>query len=147
MKINWGTGIAIVITIFVITVITFAWFASTQRVNLVEEDYYPKELTYGEKMDRISNTNNLGENIDIQFDSEFVYIHFPEFTHQEKPEGKIQLYRPSDYRKDLYFPVQINDSGYQYIPTSGLLKGKYTIKIDWSFNGIEYYFEETFLNR
>jgi hypothetical protein len=147
MKMNWGTGIAIVITLFVIAVGTFAWFAGTQKVNLVEKDYYPKELTYGEKMQRIANSEALEENIQITFDPEYIFVRFPTFTHKDKPEGTIQLYRPSDYREDKFFPIQINDSGYQYLPKENLLMGKYTLKIEWEFESIEYYFEQSFLNK
>jgi hypothetical protein len=65
---------------------------------------------------------------------------------QDDTEGTILIYRPSDHRKDITIPLNINDSGYQFIDRSGLLGGKYIIKIDWESDNKAYYFEETFIN-
>ena len=111
MRINWGTGLLIFIIFFVVAVFGFVLFTTSYNINLVEEDYYPKELKYGERMKKISNSYHLEENIEVNKRAELIELRFPTFTHREKPEGVIQVYRPSDYRMDKYYEIDIDDSG------------------------------------
>ena len=46
MKFNWGTGIVIFITQFVVSMSAMVFKASQQNVDLVTEDYYEKELAF-----------------------------------------------------------------------------------------------------
>ncbi|MCK5078307.1 MAG: FixH family protein, partial [Bacteroidales bacterium] len=45
IKINWGTGILIFLVIFFIAIFSFVYFSFQLQINLVEDDYYPKEIT------------------------------------------------------------------------------------------------------
>ena len=44
LKLNWGTGIAIVIAIFMVITIATVVYLMNQDVELVTDDYYKKEL-------------------------------------------------------------------------------------------------------
>jgi len=147
MKINWGTGILIVIIVFFIAIFSFIFFSTTQKVNLVEEDYYPKELDFDTQMDKIRNTNNLDEKILFEFPEELIVISFPEIVRNKTPNGSILIYRPSDYEDDITIDIQLNDDNQQILSSKELLAGKYIIKIDWELEGIRYYQEKSFINR
>ncbi|MEN8224412.1 MAG: FixH family protein [Bacteroidota bacterium] len=146
MKLNWGTGILIVIIIFLILIISFVIFSSTQKVNLVEEDYYPKELNFDSQIEKNSNTEALDEKINFIVKDSMIIIGFPDFADETKIEGSIHVYRPSDYKEDLLYKIKPDTNGYQYIPTSGLLPGKYIVKVDWLYEGVNYFQEKVIIN-
>ena len=142
MKINWGTGILIVIILFLIAIISFVIFSTTHKVNLVEEDYYPKELNFDSQIEKNSNTEALDEKLKFTQQKEFIVITFPGFVKEKQVEGTILVYRPSDYDEDKLYKIELDENGSQFIPTIDLLKGKYIFKVDWTFNEINYFQEE-----
>jgi nitrogen fixation protein FixH len=147
MKFNWGTGILITIVIFFMAVVGIFIYSANLDINLVEENYYEKELAYQEKIDRIKNTEALEEEILIRLDNKILRVDFPEFFNGKKTEGHVLFYRPSDPAKDFTIPLELNDSSVQIIDASRLDPGRYMVKIDWTADGISYYFEEPIFNQ
>jgi hypothetical protein len=142
MKFNWGTGILIVIVIFLVAVIAFFIFINSLDINLVEDNYYEKELVYQERIDKINNTSALAGKIKITQEPGFIIIQFPDIDSTFIPEGSLLFYRPSDPGKDFTVPLQLSDSLRQAFVVSGLDKGRWMLKLDWKMGGNEYYFEE-----
>ena len=52
---NWGKGIFIFYSLFVVAILSVVYFAFTQEVNLVSEDYYQQEIAYESQIERIKN--------------------------------------------------------------------------------------------
>jgi hypothetical protein len=142
MKFNWGTGIFIVLTVFILAIIAFFIFINSLDVNLVEDNYYEKELAYQEMIDKINNTVALPGNIKLTQEPGVTIISFSQLDSSMMPAGTIWFYRPSDPKIDFSVPLQLNDSSRQVINTSGLSAGKWIVKLDWEMGGKEYYFEE-----
>jgi len=146
MKINWGTGILIFIVLFLIAIVSFVIFTTTQKVNLVEEDYYPKELNFDSQIEKNSNTEALAEKVMIISADSVIVIRFPELFKDGQLEGSILVYRPSDDKEDILYPIHLDSNLYQILPASKLLPGKYIIKLDWTFEGVEYFQEQIIIN-
>lgn len=147
MKINWGTGILIFIILFLIAIISFVIFANTQKVKLVEEDYYPKELNFDSQMEKQANAEALIEKVSIGLTTDaLIFIHFPEFFNPKQVEGSILIYRPSDDKEDILYEITLDSNSYQVLPAKELLPGKYIIKLDWTSEGIEYFQEQVIIN-
>ncbi|MBP6870923.1 MAG: FixH family protein [Bacteroidales bacterium] len=142
IKFNWGTGIFIVLTVFILAVVAFFIFITTMDVNLVEDNYYEKELAYQERIDRIKNTAALPGKVIILKSGEHISIQFPEEGTILPVAGIVHFYRPSDPGKDLNLDLQLNDSLRQVFSLKELDPGKWTIKLDWTMGGKGYYFEE-----
>lgn len=147
MKFNWGTGILITIILFFLAVVAFFIYSSNLDINLVEENYYEKELAYQDKINRIKNTEALEGKISILLQNKVLQVDFPDFFHGKNTEGHVLFYRPSDPAKDFIIPLQLNDSSFQAIDASRLEPGRYLVKIDWTTDGISYYFEEPIFNQ
>jgi len=145
MKFNWGTGILIVIITFLLIVIAFFIFINNLDINLVEDNYYEKELVYQERIDKINNTSALPGDIKITHQPGTILIQFPDTDATLKPVGSIWFYRPSDPKKDFTVPLQLNDSLRQVLDVTSIDKGKWIIKMDWDTGGKEYYFEEVII--
>lgn len=139
-KLNWGTKLGIMASIYVVGVLIFVGFSTTQKINLVSKDYYPKEIRYQEQIDKIRNALQMETQVQINQTGGDLQIKFP--VSMKKAEGDITLYRPSDYESDVKYTIDLNDSGIQMVNTEQLLQGRYTVKIDWKYDGKEFYKEE-----
>ena len=143
MKFNWGTGILIFIILFVSGIGLLVYISFQQKINLVYEDYYPKEIVHQEMIEKVKNTSRLTAKINITCGDDSIEVAFPDIFRYDKVTGSILLYRPSDFEKDLTFPIKLSETGAQNISVSGLLKGRYIVKVDWSYNDTGYYYEHS----
>jgi hypothetical protein len=142
MKFNWGTGIFIVIALFLLAVVAFYIYISNLDIKLVEDNYYEKELSYQDRIDKLNNTASLPWKINIEQEPGNIILQFPKLKPPVAPEGTLLFYRPSDPEKDISVSLQLNDSSCQVIDINGMAKGKWVMKLDWKMDGKEYYFEE-----
>jgi nitrogen fixation protein FixH len=141
MKFNWGTGIFIFIVLFLAVCMLFLWYTRTMEINMVEEDYYPKELKHEEHMNKIRNADALPDRMKVVVGEELVSITMPEGMRGKQVTGKIHIYRPSDEKLDVSLRLATDTSGLQSIPRSGLVKGRYIVKVEWLAGKTEYYQE------
>lgn len=142
MKWNWGTGIFIVIVLFLGACFAFIIYSQRQKWSMVEEDYYPKELRHEEKLVKMRNANALSMQLEVRLDKSDMIIQFPADFHGSTIKGTIDVYRPSDETLDVILPVSADTSLTQLIPLTRLSKGRYVVKVDWTSGGKDYYKEQ-----
>jgi len=147
MKLTWGHGIVMVLAIFLIGMITLVIISSSQELNLVTEDYYPKGINYQQQIDKEARTSNLDIGIKFTQDNNNVYLQFPLLDSLSQASGKILMFYPRSYRFDKQYDIKLNDSLYQIISKDSIMTGKCIIKIDWSIDSVDYYQEETLMLR
>lgn len=144
MKINWGTGLAIGMGLFVIFILQFVIRISTQDKydnELVTENYYEKEMVFQKQIDGTINAKKLKHDISGKRTDEGYVLTFPEEFNPQKIEGDIALYRPSN--KKLDFEEKLTLKGNTYlIPKERLVSGHWDIIISWEYEGESYYFKE-----
>lgn len=104
MKWNWGTGIFVTYTVFVIIVVIHVIFFMNQKVELVTDNYYEKELKYQEQIDKINNTNSLKDELKLEQDAKSIRLLFPGLYTNGILKGEIYFYKPSDSGKDFMIP-------------------------------------------
>ena len=138
---NWGKGIAALYIGFVVLVLATVVFTFTQRVDLVTDNYYEKELKFQEQIDRLERTKGLPQKLILENNRKEIIIKFPV---KPDPGNKdtIIFYKPSDPSKDVRIPVNADSLGKQTVPVAKLAKGFLKAKILWTSNGKEYYAEE-----
>lgn len=142
MKINWGTGIAIFYSLFVLTLV-YEVYRSTQYDNsLVSEKYYADDLNYQAHYDKVSNSQGLKANLKIETaeSGSQVELFFPEDL--GRVHGQIFFFCPSDQASDFKVNIAPNLNNRQVISTSGLKSGLWRVKVDWSDGKKGYYTEE-----
>ena len=142
MKWNWGTGIFIVIVLFLGACLAFIIYAQRQKWSMVEEDYYPKELRHEEKLAKIRNANALTMNLQVRIDPANLIVQFPADFRDKKITGNVDIYRPSDETLDVILPVEVDTSLCQIIPLQKLSHGRYVVKVDWTSEGRDYFREQ-----
>lgn len=138
---NWGYRIAIVFVTFCLITIGITIFLMTQKVDVVTDNYYEKELKYQEQLDRVARTRALKEVMEISNTGNEIIIKFPNVPDNNKKNDFISLYRPSDNTKDLKIPVLTDSSRTQIVNIDRLTRGYWKLQISWTSGGSEYYYE------
>jgi len=144
MKLNWGTGMALLYGGFVVVVLGLAAFTMTKKVDLVTDNYYDKELKYEEQIQKEKNTGSLNLKPEVEIFKDSLKVIFPESFNSDSTTGALHFYRPSDSDKDAEFQLKLKSNNMQVINTSAFEKGSWKVKINWSYSGTDYYLEKSF---
>jgi hypothetical protein len=142
MKFSWGKGIFITYTLFLVMILAMVTYLSSMDVNLVTEDYYEKELKHQEQINKEARTKELAEKLEISVQQDLVNFKFPSLFKPYEVSGLIQFYRPSDSMMDFSVAIKLENSLEQIISTTGIQKGYWRIKVDWSAADSDYYNEK-----
>lgn len=143
MKLNWGRGIFIFYALFVITLAVQLYRSFQYDRSLVVEDYYAKDLAYQEQFDRLQNTMTHKADVNIEGKGDSIVIAFP--VDHSSPEGSIQFYRADNKSLDQVHAIELDENGRQYFSTAEFVKGKWTIKISWRWDGNDYFVEKEWI--
>jgi hypothetical protein len=138
---NWGHKIIAVYIVFVAGMLFLAFKSLNQNTDLVTEDYYAKELVYQQKIDEVKRTALLSAPVNISFVNHTVNISFPEDFTGKKITGQIDLYCPSDEKKDRNQAFTITDSMVTIMLPENY-HGLHYVKINWTVEGVNYYYEQ-----
>ena len=140
---NWGKKIAVAYGLFVVFMVLLVIACVKQNdIFLVSKDYYKQEIQYQDRINEISNANQLTNpvTIELQDDTKVLRIDLTEAS--AGSSGNITLFRPSNPELDRDIPVSLSPSGVQEVPTKSLAKGLWLIKVSWQKEGKSFYKEQ-----
>jgi hypothetical protein len=140
-KMNWGTGLAIVLGLFVLSMAYTMYLVTQQRFDLVTENYYEKELAYQETIDRQENALALSGTSALKVVDGKIQLQFPPELIGQTAQAKIELYCQTDARKD--FTLTEENWTVANIPLSGekMTTGKWIAKVTLDTEEAQYYFD------
>ena len=138
-KIGWGTKIAILYIGFVVLVISMVVVSMNQKIDLVSEDYYPKELVFQNQINSTNNANALLDTIANTITLKGIDIQFPSVFIGRSVSGTIEFFRPSDSSKDFSTAIKLDETAHQFISSKELISGKYKMQISWKADNKDYY--------
>lgn len=144
MKINWGTGLAIGMVLFIGFILYFVIKISTDKkydYDLVTEEYYAREMVYQNEIDAEENGNSLKINISGEKVAEGWLLKFPEEMDYSKITGTVFMYRPSNKKLDFELPLQLSSANL-LIPNERLVGGRWNTIVQWNYEGEDYLFKE-----
>lgn len=144
MKINWGTGLVIVLILFVAFILYFVIRISTEDkydYDLVTEEYYKQEMVLQSEIDAQQNSFALKGKIQGEKTAEGWMMTFPEDLDYAAITGTVSLYRPSDKRLDFDLPLKLYN-GQILIPNDRLVAGRWNTIVNWQYEGKEYLFRD-----
>ena len=145
VKISWGIKIAILYIGFVLLIGFMVFMCMNQKIDLVSDDYYQKELVFQNKIDETNNANSLSEKIQHSFNGTNIELVFPKIFQGKNVEGEILFFRPSDASKDFKSIIKLNNVASQFISLGNLSKGMYKMQISWKADGLSYFSQETII--
>ncbi len=141
IKFNWGTGIFIFITLFLLACSFVIYKSFQQKNDLVEEEYYPQGLEYQKQIDRFANTNALSGKIQIREETTDLVLIFPDDLKGKSVRGEVLFFRPSDENADFHDSIRFDTTMIQRIPLRKMIGGKYIAKFLWKMDNKEYAYE------
>lgn len=139
-KFHWGHGISIALAIFIIFILSFVYKTLTKPEydhKLVSDEYYKDEMYYQKEMDRLKNAEDLKEKVRMIIDEAGVKIVFPEIFDSQNIEGTYELQRPNNSKLDIKGDLNLTSNSL-LIPAEELEKGKYNLKLLWTYNNIPF---------
>jgi hypothetical protein len=139
---NWGLGVALVYGLFASATVGFAWFAMTERVDLVSDDYYAQSLVHDGRLAAIERVARLGDRfaIDDAIERGRVVVRWPREM-AGHARGSIRLYRPADARADRVTAIGPSADGRQRLSLDDLAAGRWIVKVHWTAGGQDFYAE------
>jgi len=136
---NFGKWIVVSFVLFALFIGTLVTLCVREDISLVSKDYYKEELDYQAQIKRLNNTEQLQQKPTIQFvDHVGLKVAWNEKTKIEK--GELKLFCPSNSKLDKRFDLQTTNE--QSFEITSLKKGMYRVKLSWTSEGKEYYYEE-----
>jgi hypothetical protein len=141
-KFTWGHGITIVLVMIIVGFSYVLFMSFNKEFDLVAEDYYAKELTFQDEIDKRENALRADKRIATTFDREHLVLEFMGIDNAPD-SGSVKLFRPSSKALDMTFDMKLDTAQRLFIPFEKLRKGKYIVQADWTENQTGYYVEET----
>lgn len=139
-KFNWGTGIFLAVTVFVIATLSVVSYFISLDFYLVSNDHYEEGVEYQTTIDGQERARNLENPVLVLFDEPTVSIKifFPEELRTDSLSGSATFYRPNDSELDRKYSLQINEDGQQIIPVSDFEKGRWKLTLEWKQDSLIY---------
>jgi hypothetical protein len=138
---NWGKSIVLAFVLFGVFIGVLVTVCLRQDISLVSRNYYNEELDYQAQMDRARNTDLLTKKPEIVLmEDQTLRV---AFDFEKVEGGKLVFYSPADIREDKTFDLEQTNSPFQIFTLGSLKKGNYRVKMTWTSNGKEFYFEKS----
>jgi hypothetical protein len=131
MKLNWGHKLVFFTVSFMMFIIVMVYRISTQKVDLVDQNYYENGIRYQEEINKYSASKDIKHEIDFSATNN-------EITFQTLAKntiiGEMHFYRPSDSKLDFVKPFTVNTEGKHVCSTKELKKGPWKVTYEWKTN-------------
>jgi nitrogen fixation protein FixH len=141
MKLNWGYSIAIVYTLFALSMILFAIKASKQHYDLVNDNYYEQAVNYQTKIDAENNASSSSSKLIVNYLHENHSIEIST-SDNKAMNGTLKFYKPDKASDDFAIDFKTDESGKQLIPLKKLAYGNWKVSVSWTMNGKDCYEEK-----
>ena len=140
----WPVGIVVTFALFFAGTVGLVVMACSQKVDLVSTDYYEQELKFQGRIDRVERTRHAAGHAAIAYDaaSRSITVSLPPEQSRLTVLGSIELYRPSASGMDLAVRFAPDATGTQRLDASGLAPGLWRVRVSWTAEKENYYFEQ-----
>ena len=129
---------------FIVGILILVYKSSSEKVDLVTENYYQQELKYEQKIDQAERAQSLSSPLRYEVNKNEISIFFPEEMKDKNISTEILLYYPADESKDSVYNLETS-SGKLTIVLPEKDKGMYELKMDWKVDTTKYYSEHKVL--
>lgn len=137
---NFGKWIVVAFVLFAAFIGTLVTVCVRQDISLVTRNYYEEEINHQQKINRLTNTQQLAVKPEIKLTPDRVSIFFADF--ERVTEGELKLLRPSNVQLDRTFQVASSQQDEQQFELTSTDPGLYRASLKWKMDGQEYYIEK-----
>lgn len=130
MKINWGHKLVFFTVSFMLFVVFMVYKISTQKVDLVDKNYYEKGVRYQDEINKYTASASVKHSIDVSLSNQLITFKAdnPNLT------GTVYFYRAADENMDFKEPFALKDSVFTY-SIAKLNKGIWHVTFEWTLDG------------
>lgn len=128
---NWGKGIIIGMSSFIVFIVVLVVILMRQNVNLESADYYSKEINYQDEIAAMNNAHQLNGKVNLLLQREHLVVQLPDSI--EISEVQVNLTRPDNNKLDKSY--NFNDTRSFLIEKKELTKGSYKVEISYKVDG------------
>lgn len=140
---NWGNKLLVTFIVFGVGMFYLVYRAVNTNYELVDKDYYKQELRYQQVIDGANRANLLNTSVKIEQTADGISLELPKEMKDKEITGNILFYCAYDQKKDKQLSLQPNSDGIQLFNLSEFSPGNYTVKINWSSEGENYFSEKS----
>jgi predicted RND superfamily exporter protein len=140
---NWGNKLLLTFLVFGAGMTYLVYRSVSTNYELVEKDYYKQELRYQQVIDGTNRVNQLSSAVKIEQTDAGILLQLPQEMKEKDITGDVLFYCAYDQKKDKKFLLQTGTTGVQVFQTSSIAPGNYTVKINWSNEGKNYFAEKS----
>lgn len=139
---NWGHKITLVIVVFIISMLAMVFVAFKQTNEMMDTNYYEKELKYQSLIDAAHNLNAVSNEALLTQTGEGLRLSIPPALAGNFENGSIEFLRNNDEKKDITLSFKPDAQGLFLIPPSRVSPGSYKVRIKWDSDKKAYYREQ-----
>ena len=129
-KFNWGHGILIFMTVFVLLSIIFIIFSLNQSEDLVSDNYYDLGADYSKQIEINKRSENYRDSITINQNNLSIDIKLCQSLINLEDTLFVYFYRPSDKNSDVKYKIPMTEN--INFPLTNLKSGRYMVKMKWN---------------
>lgn len=142
---NWGYKILTVIMVFITAMGTMITIAMRQQNDLIDEQYYVRELRHQELIDAGRNLQLLGgDGVVLRQEGGAIVVRIPKAAAAVVTGSALSLICPADKRRDRSLAFLPDTEGVFRIPAKDIPKGTYLLRLYWRSQAVPYYNEQSF---
>ncbi len=139
---NWGHKLTVVIGIFILAMLSMVYLAFQQTNDMVDTNYYDKELKYQLKIDAAQNLNAASTEVLVTQFEKNVKILLPKNLTKNFANGKLEFLKSDDKKRDLNLSFQPDTAGQFMIDGKRFVRGLYKVRLQWESEDKSYYREQ-----
>jgi hypothetical protein len=140
---NWGNRLLFTFLVFGGGMGYLVYRSLNTDFELVEKDYYKSELRYQDIIDGTNRANSLSGQVVLTQTERGILVQLPDEMKGKKITGSVLFYCAYDAARDRKFSLGSMTKASQLIGNGLISPGNYTVKINWSAEGKDYYSEKT----
>lgn len=139
-KFNWGTGIVLAVTLFIIATLSVVSYIISLDFYLVSNNHYEEGVEYQQTIDKKNRAESLDTPVVVLFDegSTSIKLIFPEEILSDSLSGNVTFYRPNNPDLDKKYKLTLNPEGLQTIPVGDFEKGRWKLSVEWQADSLTY---------
>lgn len=139
-KFNWGTGIVLAVTLFIIATLSVVSYIISLDFYLVSNNHYEEGVEYQQTIDNKNRAENLENPVVVLFDegSTSIKLIFPQEILSDSLSGNVTFYRPNNPELDRKYKLSLDTQGLQTIPIGDFEKGRWKLFVEWNSDSLTY---------
>ncbi|MFN3299764.1 MAG: FixH family protein [Sediminibacterium sp.] len=139
---NWGYRIVVAFGLGVAFILFLVWKTMRVDIEMVESNYYEKEMAFNGKLQATANANALSTKVSVVKQDQQILLKIDSTTAAAITTAEVHFYNPASEKSDRKLNIAASNNGVYVFPVAQFNKGKYIAKISFTSAGKNYYAEE-----